>query len=107
MFLRICDLILEKIYNKTVRWAYKTVKVAVQIFNRIYCLNTDFNAIKPRLDNTRNIPKLKSKVKINYSLLAQIDIIIHYIIISLFYFKLDSLPKRHNRKYIITRYILC
>ena len=53
-----------------------------------------------------SIPELKLKVEINYSLLAWIDTIVHCIIISLFYFELDSLPERYNRKYIVTRYIL-
>ena len=43
----------------------------------------------------------------DYSLSAWINTIAHYIIASLFYFKLDSLLERHNRKYIVTRHILC
>ena len=93
--------------NKTVRRAYKTVRLAVQILNRIYRLSTNFNTTKPGLNNTRSILKLKLKVKIDYSLLARIDTIARYIIISLFYFKLDSLLERYNRKYIVTGYILC
>ena len=89
-----------------VRWAYKTVKLAVQILNRIHCLSTDFNATELRLDNIRSIPKLKLKVEIDYSLSAQIDTIAYYIIAFLFYFKLDSLPERYNRKYVVTRHIL-
>jgi len=107
MFPRIRNLILEKIRDKTARRAYKTIRLAVQILNRIYRLSTDFNTTKPRLNNIRSIPKLKSKVKIDYSLLARIDTIARYIIISLFYFKLDSLLERYNRKYIVTGYILC
>ena len=53
------------------------------------------------------MPKLKLKVKIDYSLSARINTIVRYIIVSLFYFKLDSLLERYNGKYIITRYILC
>ena len=107
MFPRIRNLILEKIRDKTARRAYKTIRLAVQILNRIYRLSTDFNTTKPRLNNIRSIPKLKSKVKIDYSLLARIVTIARYIIISLFYFKLDSLLERYNRKYIVTGYILC
>jgi len=92
--------------DKIVRRAYKTVKLAVQILNRIYCLSTDFDATKPRLDNIRSIPKLKSKVEMDYSLSAWIDTIARYIIASLFYFELDSLLERYNRKYIVTRHIL-
>ena len=106
MFPRTCDLILEKMRDKIVRQAYKTVRLAVQILDRIHHLSINFNAIKPRLDDTRSIPELKSKVKMDYSLSAWIDTIARYIIISLFYFKLDSLLKRYNRKYIVTRYIL-
>jgi len=107
MFSRTYNLILEKIRDKTVRRAYKTVRLVVQILNRIYRLSTDFDATKLRLDNIRSIPKLKSKVEMDYSLLARIDTIARYIIASLFYFELDSLPERYNRKYIVTRYILC
>jgi len=93
--------------NKTARRAYKTVRLAVQILNRIHYLSTDFNTTKPRLNDTRSIPKLKSKVEIDYSLSARIGTIARYIITSLFYFKLDSLLKRYNRKYIVTGHILC
>ena len=107
MFPRIRNLILKKMRNKTVRRAYKTVRLAVQILNRIYRLSTNFNATKLRLNNIRSIPKLKSKVKIDYSLSARINTIVRYIIIFLFYFKLNSLLKRYNRKYIVTGHILC
>ncbi|XTI85088.1 hypothetical protein V2W45_1466041 [Cenococcum geophilum] len=92
--------------DKMVRWAYKTVRLAVQILNRIYRLSTDFDATKPRLDDIRSILKLKLKVEIDYSLSARIDTIARYIIISLFYFELDSLLERYNGKYIVTEHIL-
>jgi len=107
MFPKTYNLILKKIRDKIVRRAYKTIRLAVQILNKIHRLSTNFNATKPRLNNIRSIPKLKSKVKIDYSLLARIDTIARYIITSLFYFKLDSLLERYNRKYIVTGYILC
>jgi hypothetical protein len=107
MFPRTRNLILEKIRNKTVRRAYKTVRLAVQILNRIHHLSTDFDTTKPRLNDIRSIPKLKSKVEMDYSLSAQIDTIARYIIASLFYFELNSLLKRYNRKYIVTGHILC
>ena len=107
MFPRTRNLILEKIRNKTARYTYKTVRLAVQILNRIYRLSTNFNATKLGLNNIRSIPKLKSKVEIDYSLSARIDTIARYIIVSLFYFKLDSLLERYNRKYIVTGHILC
>ena len=94
MFPKTYNLILKKIRDKIVRRAYKTIRLAVQILNKIHRLSTNFNATKPRLNNIRSIPKLKSKVKIDYSLLARIDTIARYIITSLFYFKLDSLLER-------------
>ena len=106
MFPRIYNLILEKMRNKTVRRAYKTIRLVVQILSRIYRLSTDFNTTKPRLDNIKSIPKLKLKVEIDYSLSARIDTIARYMIVSLFYFELDSLLERYNRKYIVTEYIL-
>jgi len=107
IFPRICDLILKKMYNKMVKQAYKTIRLVVQILNKIHRLSIDFNAIKLRLNNIRSILELKSKVEIDYSLLARIDTITRYIIVSLFYFELDFLLKKYNRKYIVTRYILC
>jgi len=43
--------------DKTVRRAYKTVRLAVQILNKIYRLSTDFNATKPRLNDIRTSGK--------------------------------------------------
>ena len=107
MFPRTRDLILEKMRDKTVRRAYKTVRLAVQILDRIHRLSTDFDATEPRLDDTRSIPELKSKVEMDYSLSARIDTIARCMIASLFYFELDSLPERHDGKYIVTGHILC
>ena len=70
MFPRTRDLILEKMRDKMVRQAYKTVRLAVQILDRIYRLSTDFDATELRLDDMRSIPELKSKVEMDYSLLA-------------------------------------
>ena len=39
--------------------------------------------------------------------MAWVDTIARYIITSLFYFELDSLLERYNRKYIVIEYILC
>jgi hypothetical protein len=43
----------------------------------------------------------------DYSLSARIGTIARYMIVSLFYFKLDSLLERYNGKYIVTGHILC
>ena len=62
MFSRARDLILEKMRDKTVRRAYKTIGLAIQILHRIHQLSINFNATKLRLNNTRSIPKLKLRV---------------------------------------------
>lgn len=92
MFSRARDLILEKMRDKTVRRAYKTVGLATQILYRIHRLSINFDATKPGLDNTRSIPELESRVQNDHSLSIKINTIARYIIASLFYFELDSLP---------------
>ena len=90
MFSKAHDLILKKMRDKTVRRVYKTIGLATQILHKIHRFNINFNVIEPRLNNIRSIPKLKSKVQNNHSLLIKIDAIARYIIASLFYFKLNS-----------------
>ena len=107
MLARTRDLILEKMRDKTVRRAYKTVKVAAQILHKIHRLSVDFDATEPRLDDTRSIPGLKQKVETDHSLSPKIDTVARCVIASLFYFELDSLPKRSDGKYVVTGHILC
>ena len=107
MFSRARDLILEKMRDKTVRRAYKTVGLATQILHRIHRLSINFDATEPRLDDTRSIPKLKSRVQNDHSLLTKIDAIARCMIASLFYFELDSLLQRYDGKHAVMGYILC
>jgi hypothetical protein len=107
MFARIRDLIMEKMRDKTVRRAYKSIGLAAQILPKIYRLSVDFEATEPRLDDARSIPELISKVETDQRLSASIDEVAHCLIASLFYFELDSAPERYDRKYVITGHILC
>ncbi|KAF2263140.1 hypothetical protein CC78DRAFT_466424, partial [Lojkania enalia] len=74
--------------------------------SKIYHFSINFETTKPRLDNARSIPKLISKVEIDQLLSTSINKVVYYLITSLFYFKLDLVLERYNRKYIITGYIL-
>ncbi|PVH90608.1 FabD/lysophospholipase-like protein [Periconia macrospinosa] len=58
MFTRFRDLILEKMRDKTVRRAYKTIGLAAQILPKIYRLSVNFETTEPRLDDARSIPEL-------------------------------------------------
>ncbi|KAF1965189.1 FabD/lysophospholipase-like protein [Bimuria novae-zelandiae CBS 107.79] len=90
MFTRICNLIMEKMRDKT-----------------IYRLNVDFETTEPRLDDSKSIPELISKVETDQRLSASIDEVAHCLIASLFYFELDSAPERYDGKYVITGHVLC
>ena len=107
MFARIRDLIMEKMRDKTVRRAYKSIGLAAQILPKIYRLSVDFETTEPRLDDARSIPELISKVETDQRLSASIDEVAHCLTASLFYFELDSTPDRYDGKYVITGHILC
>lgn len=107
MFARFRDLILEKMRDKTVRRAYKTIGLAAQILPKIYRLSVDFETTEPRLDDAKSIPELISKVETDQLLSASIDEVAHCLIASLFYFELDSAPERYDGKYVITGHIQC
>ncbi|KAF1974496.1 FabD/lysophospholipase-like protein, partial [Bimuria novae-zelandiae CBS 107.79] len=107
MFARIRDLIMEKMRDKTVRRAYKSIGLAAQILPKIYRLSVDFETTEPRLDDARSIPELISKVETDQRLSTSIDEVAHCLIASLFYFELDSAPERYDGKYVVTGHILC
>ena len=107
MFQRLHSLILEKMRDKSVRRAYKIVRLAAQIFYKIPHLSINFNKSKPRLNSTKSIPKLIAKVETDRLLSTSINEVMRCLITSLFYFKLDLLPERYDSKYIFTGHILC
>jgi len=90
-----------------VKEAYKTIGLVTQILPKIYCLSVDFKTTELSLDNVRSVPELILKVETDQLLSASIDKVVHCLIASLFYFKLDLSLKRYNWKYIIIKHIMC
>ena len=78
----------------------KKVRQAFYTHPRYHRLNIEFNGEEPRLDNTTSIPELKSKIQGDRSLSEIIDNIARCAIVSLFYFKLDSIPGRNDGKHV-------
>lgn len=96
MFARFRDLVMEKMRDKTVKRAYKSIGLAAQILPKIYRLSVDFETNEPRLDDAKSIPKLISKAETDSRLSVSIDEVAHCLIASLFYFELDSAPERYD-----------
>jgi hypothetical protein len=59
------------------------------------------------LDNVHSIPELRCKAEEDNSLSQKIDRVACCFVASLFYFELDSLPRRVGEKYLGTGHILC
>jgi len=53
------------------------------------------------------MPELKLNVQANHLISKIIDDIAHYAIVSLFYFKLESVSERHENRHVGTGHILC
>lgn len=70
-------------------------------------LDVEFDGAEPRLDDVNSIPVLKSQVLGDPLISAVIDNIAHCAIASLFYFELDSIPKKINGEYTGTGRLLC
>ena len=97
-FPRLCRMFWEKMRDRKIRQAFKT-------HPRYHRLDVKFDHIEPRLDDARSIPELKSTVQADYLISKLIDSIIRCLIVSLFYFELDSIPERFNGKSVGTGYI--
>jgi hypothetical protein len=66
------------------------------MYFKYHRLNIEFDDTKLKLNKTRNIPELKSKIQKNRLLIKIIDNIIRYVITSLFYFELNSNPEKFD-----------
>ncbi|KAF1948543.1 patatin-like phospholipase-like protein [Byssothecium circinans] len=99
-FPRLCRLFWEKMRDKKVKQAF----IAHPRYHR---LNIEFDGEEPKLDDTMSIPELKSKVKGDHSLSDAIDNIARCVVASLFYFELDSIPRRNDGKHVGSGRILC
>jgi len=99
-FPRLCRLFWEKIKDKNVRQAFHA-------HPRYHRLNIQFEGDEPRLDDTQSIPSIKAMAQEDKSLSSIITNVARYMIASLFYFELESIPQRSGGKYIGTGHILC
>ena len=99
-FQRLCRLFWEKIKDKNVKQAFHA-------HPRYHRLNIQFDGEEPRLDDAQSIPSIKAIAQEDKSLSGIITNVARYMIASLFYFELDSIPQRSEGKYIGTGHILC
>lgn len=97
---RLCRLFFEKMRDKKLRQAF-------QAHPRYHRLNVQFDGEEPRLDDVHSIPRLRYKAEEDESISERIERVAHCFIASLFYFELDSLPRRVDGKYLGTGRILC
>lgn len=99
-FPRLCRMLWEKMRDRNVKHIFRT-------HPRYHRLDIGFNSIEPRLDDTKSMPELKSRVQQDQSVSKIIDNIARSAIASLFYFEIDSIPEKWNGEYIGTGAILC
>lgn len=99
-FPRLCRMLWEKMRDRNVKHIFRT-------YPRYHRLDIKFDDVEPRLDDTKSIPELKSRVQKDQSLSKVIDNIARCAIASLFYFEIDSIPERCNGEYVGTGFILC
>jgi hypothetical protein len=99
-FPRLCRMFWERMRDKHVKQIFRT-------HPRYHRLDTEFDGVLPRLDNTKSIPELQLKAQEDHSITKVIDNIARCAIASLFYFELDSIPEGCNGKHIGTGSIFC
>jgi hypothetical protein len=99
-FPRLCRLFWEKMRDKNVRQAFLS-------HPRYHRLNIQFDGDEPRLDDAQSIPLLKTIAEKDESVSDSIENIARCVIASLFYFELDSIPRRTGGKYVGSGHILC
>jgi hypothetical protein len=109
MFCRIRDLLLEKMRDRGVQRACKSVALAGKVLDRVHRLSVGFDGPEPRLDDTNMIRELTIKSQIDPALTSTINIIARRMVASLFYFELDGLrpPQWRNGGYLLRGYIFC
>lgn len=83
------------------------LRQAFQAYPRYHRLDVQFDGDEPRLDDVHRIPELRCKAEQDDSLSQKIDRVARCFIASLFYFELDSLPRRVGEKYLGTGHIFC
>ena len=99
-FSRLCCMFWERMRDRHVKQIFRTNP-------RYHRLDTAFDGVLPRLDNTKGIHELQLKAQEDCSMTGIIDNIARCAIASLFYFELDSIPEGYNGKHIGTGSIFC
>lgn len=107
MLRRSLGLVSERMREKPIRRACKTIGLMAGLYHKIHRLTVDFESHEPRLDDAKCIPDLVSKVETDRSLSARIDEVVRCLTAALFHFELDLLPERREGRYMVTGRILC
>lgn len=97
---RLCRLFWEKMRDKKTRQAFQTNP-------RYHRLDIEFGQAEPRLDDTKTMSELKSKVQVDDSLSQAIDTVARRMLASLFYFELESIPEKIDGKFVTVGHIQC
>ena len=93
----------EKLQDKQIREAIQT-RCVPQWYHR---LDTALDGFGPRLDDTASMPMLKEQAENDDSIAPQIERAACCLVASMFYFELDSVPDRHEGRFVGTGRILC
>jgi len=72
----------------------KKIRQAFPNQSRYHRLDVEFDQAEPRLDDTKTLSELKSKVQVDDSLSTAIDSIARRMLASLFYFELESYQRK-------------
>ena len=97
---RLAKLIWEKMRDENVRQA-------LHGHPRYHRLNIQFDGDEPRLDDTSRMLEVATKAGSDVTLSQAIDDIARCMVSSLFYFELDSTPRRQMGRYSGAGHILC
>lgn len=100
---------LSRAAHKELRFLNKVHKISpfYYLLCTIAISQTALNGFGPRLDDTVSIPMLKEQADRDGSMSELIDNAAHSLVASLFYFKLDRHPDRHEGKFVGSGHILC
>jgi hypothetical protein len=99
-FPRLWRMFWERMHDKHIKQIFRT-------HPRYHRLDTEFDGVLLRLDNTKSIHELQLKAQEDHSITKVIDNIARCAIVSLFYFELDSIPEGCNGKHTGTGSIFC
>ncbi|CAK7237038.1 hypothetical protein SBRCBS47491_009841 [Sporothrix bragantina] len=99
-FPRLCRLFWEKMRDRKVRQAF-------QAHPRYHRLDVQFDGDEPRLDDAASMSEIMAVAQNDATCSDAIDDVARSIVASLFYFELDSIPRRENGRHRCSGRILC